>query len=106
MARFKHILFVCQNERELDNPKGSCKQKGSDKILSRMKELVTQHNLKGKVRVTSSGCLDLCAKGCAIAAFSEGQPETWYTRVKVEDADAIFESHVLRGERLVRLVDQ
>ena len=105
MARFKHILFVCQNEREAGNPKGSCKARGSESLLEQLKEQVKTHGLKGKVRVTASGCLDLCSKGCVVGAFSETLGDTWYTGVKPDDAKDLFEAHVLRGERLARLVE-
>ena len=62
-----------------------------------MKALTAEHGLKGKIRVTASGCLDFCGKGIALYAVSDGE-ETWYGNVKPEEADAIFESHVLKGE--------
>jgi (2Fe-2S) ferredoxin len=102
MARFEHIAFVCTKERDADDPKGSCKHRGSPALLERMKELVGEHKLKGKVRVTMSGCLDYCAKGCTVAIFSAGAPapETWYTRLTPDDADRLFETHILGGKRL------
>lgn len=107
MARFKHIVFVCTNERDAEDSRGSCKARGGEALVDRLKELVAQHKLKGKVRVTRSGCLDYCAKGCALVAYSaaEPAPETWYTHVTPADADALFESHILKGERLARLVE-
>ena len=107
MARFKHLLFVCNNERDADDPKGSCAHRGGDALAARLKELVAEHKLKGKVRVVRSGCLDYCAKGCVVTAFSGEGPvgETWYTHATPADADALFESHVLKGERLERLVE-
>jgi (2Fe-2S) ferredoxin len=100
MPRFKHLLFVCTNQRDPHDPKGCCATKGSQELLSRLKELVVKHQLKGKVRVTASGCLDYCAKGCTVAAFSESIGETWYTHLKPEDAEKLFEAHVLKGQRL------
>lgn len=107
MARFKHVLFVCTNSRDKADARGDCANRGGAELLSRLKELTAVHKLKGQVRVTRSGCLDYCAKGCALAVFSEGLParETWYTHVTPGDADALFESHVLRGEQLTRLVE-
>ena len=107
MARFKHILFVCTNSRDKDDARKDCATRGGAELLSRLKELTALHKLKGQVRVTRSGCLDYCAKGCVLAVYSEGLParETWYTHVTPSDADALFESHVLRGEQLTRLVE-
>ena len=108
MSRFRHLLFVCTNARDPNDPKGCCAAKGSKQLLDRLKALTAEHKLKGQVRVTSSGCLDCCAKGCAVVAFSEGspKPETWYTRLTPGDADALFEHHVLRGERLESHVEE
>ncbi|RYF03193.1 MAG: hypothetical protein EOO40_12485 [Deltaproteobacteria bacterium] len=67
---------------------------------------MAEHQLKGRVRVTRSGCLDFCAKGCALAIFSARvpQPETWYTHLGPTDADALFDSHIVRGELFVAKV--
>lgn len=100
-------MLVCQNERAPDNPKGCCASKGAARLLERLKELAHAHGLKGQVRVTGSGCLDLCSKGCAVVVFSADPPgaETWYGHLKPADADALFEAHILRGERLAGHVE-
>jgi (2Fe-2S) ferredoxin len=107
MARFRHTVFVCTNVRDAKDERGSCSARGSEKILERMKELVGTRGLKGKVRVTKSGCLDFCARGCTVAVFSENPEhrETWYTRVTPADADELFETHVVGDKRLTRLVE-
>src|SRR5690242_8084409 len=107
MARFKHMVFVCTNERDASDPRGSCTARGSAALLDRMKELVSEKGLKGKVRVTRSGCLDYCARGCTVAIYSQNPAhrETWYTRVTAADADELFETHVVRDQRLKRLVE-
>lgn len=108
MSRFDHIVFVCTKERDRDDAKGSCFHNGGPKLLDRMKELTKEHKLKGRVRVTSSGCLDYCAKGCAVAIFSAGEPapETWYTRLSAHDAEELFEKHILDGERFEKHVER
>ena len=104
-SRFEHLLFVCQKERDPENPKGSCFHAGGPELLDRMKELTAEHKLKGRVRVTAAGCLDFCAQGSVVMALSKDPKlgETWYTCAKAEDADELFASHVLRGEPLERL---
>ncbi|HSI03500.1 MAG TPA: (2Fe-2S) ferredoxin domain-containing protein [Myxococcota bacterium] len=108
MARFDHIVFVCTKERDRDDPKGSCHHRGGPELLDRMKKLTKEHKLKGRVRVTSSGCLDYCAKGCTVAVFSAGRPtaETWYTQLSPDDAERLFETHVLEGKRLDEHVER
>lgn len=107
MARFRHLLFVCQKERAADDPKGSCAQRGSAALLDRLKELTGEHGLKGKVRVTASGCLDYCAKGITVFAYSPGtdHEETWYTGLTPGDAERLFARHVVEGETLTERVE-
>jgi (2Fe-2S) ferredoxin len=108
VARYQHLVFVCTNERDPSDPRGSCTARGSAAILDRLKELTHEHKLKGRVRVTQSGCLDYCAKGCTVAVFSRDPRlrETWYTRVTPADAEELFNSHILKGERVERLVEE
>lgn len=72
-------------------------------LLDRMKAEVAALGLKGRVRVTRSGCLDLCAKGCAVAAFSRDpdRKETWYTHLGADDAKGLIEAHCVRHETYV-----
>lgn len=107
MSRFEHLLFVCTNSRDANHKLGSCQAEGGEELLNRLKELTVEHKLKGKVRVTRSGCLDFCAKGCAVLALSKDGParETWYTNVAPADADELFKSHVLNNQVLERLED-
>ena len=108
MARYEHLIFVCTNQRAAEDPRGSCAARGSAAILDRLKQLTHEHQLKGRVRVTHSGCLDCCAKGCTVVVFSSDPKlgETWYTHVAPADADELFATHVLKGQRLTRKVDQ
>lgn len=102
MNRFQHLMFVCTNQRDASDPRGSCTARGSKELLDRLKELVHEHKLKGKVRIVGSGCLDLCAQGCTAVVFSAGKAEsqlseTWCTKLKAEDADALFAKHIMEN---------
>ena len=108
MARYEHVLFVCTNERDPDDPRGSCTARGGVELLGRLKALTHEHGLKGKVRATASGCLDMCGSGCAVAVFSQDAPaaQTWYAHVTPDDAEELFRNHVLQGKCLKRLVQE
>lgn len=54
-----------------------------------------------KVRVNASQCLDRCELGPTMVIYPEG---TWYTYRTREDLDEILERHILKGERVERLV--
>jgi (2Fe-2S) ferredoxin len=103
MARFKHLVLVCTNERDASDAKRDCKARGGQQLLDALKEQVQKNGLKGKVRVVRSGCLDFCAKGCAAVVFSEGgqERETWYTGLTPEDAETLCQSHLVEGKVLL-----
>ena len=55
--RFKHHIFVCENVRPEDDPKGCCAGKGSAAIRVALKQEIKQRGLRGIVRANQSGCL-------------------------------------------------
>lgn len=105
MARFEHLLFVCTHARDASSDKKSCSQRGSLELLACLKEEVSAHKLKGRVRVVSSGCLGLCSRGCAVLALrapsgdtNHSPPaESWYTRLDSSDAASLFAAQVLHN---------
>lgn len=100
MFNYKYHIFCCTNERPADNPKGSCKVKGSDKILDYFKGSVHEKKLKKSVKVTSSKCLGACSHGPSVVIYPEG---TWYSVSTVDDAREIIENHILNGKIVDRL---
>jgi len=92
---FERHLFVCENERAADHPRGCCALKGSPAVRARLKTLIHEHGLQGRVRANASGCLDQCEHGVTVVVYPEG---IWYGGVTLADADEIFSRHVLRGE--------
>lgn len=100
MAPYERHVFVCENRREADDPKGCCSAKGSAEIRSRLKKLAKDAGLKGRVRINAAGCLDQCAHGVTIVVYPEA---VWYGAVTIADAEEIFRSHVLEGRPVERL---
>ncbi len=81
----KH-LYVCVNQRV--DGRESCSQKEAEAIREKLKEYVNSHGLKGKVRVSGSGCMDLCEQGANVMVYPE---QKWYSRVTLADVDRIIE---------------
>lgn len=100
MSKFERHVFVCENQRDPGNPKGSCKAKGSPEITAAMKAMMAEAGLKGRMRCNSSGCLDACEFGPAVVIYPEG---VWYQVPTVEDAKEIVQEHVLHGRVVERL---
>ena len=92
IARSPYIkhLTVCVNRRE--NGEVCCAQGDSEAIRERLKAYVKEHGLKGKVRVSQSGCMDLCAKGPNVMVYPEGR---WYRQVRIEDVDDIIQAELV-----------
>jgi (2Fe-2S) ferredoxin len=93
-------VFVCENRREPGDPKGCCAAKGAEAVRSRLKELVFEAGLRGRVRINSAGCLDQCAHGVTIVVYPEA---VWYGHVTLDDVDELFREHVLGGRPVARL---
>jgi (2Fe-2S) ferredoxin len=101
--RFNHHIFICENVRPENDPKGCCSAKGSVAIREAMKKEIKVRGLQGSVRVNKSGCLDACEFGPSIVVYPEG---VWYGGVKIEDVQEIIESHVVNGKPVERLLIQ
>ncbi len=96
----KH-LYVCVNRRE--DGSVCCAARDGEEIRARLKEYVAQHGLKGKVRVSSSGCMDLCEKGANVMVTPDHR---WYHHVTPADVDGIIQAElaplVIASERSER----
>lgn len=101
MAGFKRHVFVCLNERDPPDPRGSCKCRGSEEIFAVLKEGAKQAGLKGEVRINRAGCLDHCEYGPTVVVYPEA---VWYHIPTVEDAREVLESHIVGGKVVERLL--
>jgi (2Fe-2S) ferredoxin len=54
-----------------------------------------------RVRVNRAGCLSLCEHGPTMVIYPEG---VWYTYSSEEDIEEILRRHLVRGERVERLL--
>lgn len=84
----KHI-YVCVNRR--DPGETFCAAGGSEEILEKLKAYVKANGLKGRARVSKSGCMDLCAQGPNVMVYPDHQ---WYHHVTLADADRIIAEHL------------
>lgn len=84
----KH-LYVCVNRRE--EGRSCCAARGGEEIRARLKEYVSRHGLKGKVRVSGSGCMDLCEKGANVMVYPDYR---WYHHVTPEDVGGIIQAEL------------
>ncbi len=70
-------VFVCTNDRH--GERKSCADGGSAALREQLKAAVNQRpHLKGRVRVSSSGCLGLCARGPNVMLYPQS---IWFSGV-------------------------
>src|SRR5829696_3298192 len=98
--RFRHHVFVCENERPADDPRGCCACRGSREVRAALKAELARRGLKKQVRANVAGCLDACADGPSMVVYPEG---VWYGHVRPEDVPEIVESHLVNGVPVERL---
>ncbi len=100
MKRFEKHIFVCENERPADHPRGCCAGKGGHEIRNKFKKKLKELGLSAQVRANSAGCLDACEFGVTVVIYPD---QTWYGGVTIEDVDEIIQSHVIKNIPVSRL---
>ena len=101
MPRFQKHLFICNNKRKEDDPRGACSLRGSDELIDYAKERIHEMGLKGKVRINKAGCLDACAQGPSMVVYPD---DIWYSPKTKEDMEEIITEHVQNNRIVDRLV--
>jgi|SRR5271165_2091638 len=97
----EQYLFVCTNRRADGHPKGSCAEKGSEELASRLKEAFVRRGIQREVvRACASSCLDLCENG--ISVLHEPQ-HVAYGGVTLADVEELADT-VGRGRVVDRLL--
>ena len=90
-TREKHIL-VCHGT--------GCTSSKSPEILENFRRILKEKNIDN-VRVIKTGCFGLCAKGPIVIIRPE---DTFYAMVTPEDCEEIIDTHIVKGERVERLL--
>lgn len=100
MKRFEKHIFVCENKRPQDHPRGCCQEKGGVEVRELFKSRLKQLGLSSNIRANSSGCLDACEFGVTIVIYPE---QIWYGGVKKEDVEEIIQSHLVNNKPVEKL---
>lgn len=83
---YQKIVFVCINQRQPQET--CCAHRQSEAIAAALKERVKALGLARWVRVSKSGCQDLCAKGPNVMVFPD---YVWYHGVTLQDVEQIVQ---------------
>ena len=86
---YQRILFVCVNRREPH--RACCAHRESEAIAAALKARIKALGFSGAVRVSTSGCQDLCARGPSVMVFPD---HVWYYGVAQADVERIAQDAV------------
>ena len=84
---FQKILFVCVNRRSPGE--ACCAHRDAEAIAASLKSRVKALGLSRAIRVSRSGCQDLCARGPNVMVFPD---YVWYSGVTPEDVERIVDA--------------
>ncbi len=79
----KHI-FVCENKKEAGE---CCGGKNSEVLRETLKKAIKQMGLDDRIRVSRTGCLDVCAQGPNVLLMPDN---IWFKQVKEGDLQEII----------------
>ena len=85
VAPYVAHVFVCTNDRK--GERQSCADNNSQVLKDRLKEAVHEKGWKGKVRISTSGCMGLCAQGANVLIYPQ---QIWFAETQVDDAAKIL----------------
>lgn len=94
-------VFCCTNNRPATHRRGCCASKGSQALADYMCRRAMVTAAQRRIRINLSGCLNLCELGPAMVIYPEG---VWYRYETDADIEEILHRHVVRGERVERLM--
>jgi (2Fe-2S) ferredoxin len=100
MKRFNKHIFICENKRPGDDPRGCCEDKGGSRVKDKFKKRLKELGLNSTVRANTSGCLDACEFGVTVLVYPE---QIWYGRVTPNDVEEIIQSHIINNKPVERL---
>lgn len=101
MSLLKKHIFVCENQREANHPKGCCADKGGREIKNALKMELVKNGLNKVYRSNSAGCLDVCEHGAAMVIYPQN---IWYGNVQLSDIPEIVKYSILGNKIINRLL--
>lgn len=78
-----------------------CTSSSSMKIIEHLNDMVHAKGLENDIKIIKTGCFGLCAEGPIMMIYPD---HVMYTRVDLSDVDEIFNSHIVGGKVVTRLL--
>jgi NADH:ubiquinone oxidoreductase subunit F (NADH-binding)/(2Fe-2S) ferredoxin/Pyruvate/2-oxoacid:ferredoxin oxidoreductase delta subunit len=93
MSKYKMHILVCGGT--------GCRSSVSDILLENLKSELEDKGLDSEVQVIMTGCFGFCENGPIVKILPDN---TFYTRVKPEDAREIVKEHIIKGRKVKALL--
>ncbi len=93
MSKYSRHLLVCGGT--------VCHASESDAIVCNLRDELEAKNLADSVQVIISGCFGFCGEGPIVKVMPDN---TFYVRVKPDDAQEIIDEHIIKGRKVTRLL--
>lgn len=87
MGQYEKHVFVCTTGKV-------CPRQGALEVIDILRRNVKSAGLADRIRINKSGCMSQCGYGPMVVVYPE---DVWYCAVRPEDAERIFEEHLVGG---------
>ena len=90
---FETMVFVCTHQRP-PGERTACANAGREGVenLERLRKVVQEKGLTGKVRVCKSGCMDRCEDGPNVMIVPANGQARWEKNVASKDIPSLWNS--------------
>ena len=83
-SKFKKYIFVCENQKA----DGACCGLQGAQIREELKKRVKALGLDTEIRVSRSGCIDVCSEGPNVLLLPQN---LWFKKVSSSDVEQILQ---------------
>lgn len=80
-------VFVCTSGKV-------CPRQGAEEVAGALRRRLVAEGLQDRVRINKCGCMAQCGYGPMVCVYPQNH---WYSEVRVEDVDALFDA-IVAGE--------
>jgi len=98
MKEYENIIMVCCGIH--------CTENKSVEIKNKIEEELIKHNIKEKTLIFFNGCFGRCRVGPVVEIIDPYYFKTNYIQVQVEDVEELVLSHLIKHERVSRLLEE
>ncbi len=93
MSKYKMNILVCGGT--------GCKSSASDLLAAALRAELAEKGLSDEVQVVMTGCYGFCEQGPVVKILPDN---TFYVKVKPEDAASIVSEHIIKGLKVQALL--